>query len=117
MQGSRPAGGTSAAVTSSSSHLVSQPTPPGSLGGVSPGHWTSVEYNSCRMKGAFIPNPSPYDLSASTQSQTPGMVGEGREQTESDPRVGGSMDTINDKQVLWNSFVHYMCCNIDLWIF
>ncbi|KAL9348324.1 hypothetical protein Peur_059690 [Populus x canadensis] len=99
-QGSRPAGGTSAAVTSSSSHLVSQPTPPGSLRGVSPGHRTSVEYNSCRMKGVFIPNPSPYDLSASTQSQTPGMVGEGREQTESDPRVGGSMDTINDKQIV-----------------
>ncbi|KAJ6344159.1 hypothetical protein OIU76_005809 [Salix suchowensis] len=100
-QGSRPAGGTSAAVTSSSSHLVSQPTtPPGSIRGVSPGHRTPVEYNSCRMKGVFIPNPSPYDQSASTQSQTPGMVGEGREQTESDPRVGGSMDTINDKQIV-----------------
>ncbi|KAG6748104.1 hypothetical protein POTOM_048005 [Populus tomentosa] len=99
-QGSRPAGGTSAAITSSSSHLVSQLTPPGSLRGVSPGHRTSVDYNSCRMKGVFIPNPSPYDLSASTQSQTPGMVGEGREQTESDPRDGGSMNTINDKQIV-----------------
>ncbi|KAJ6972322.1 hypothetical protein NC653_032791 [Populus alba x Populus x berolinensis] len=99
-QGSRPAGGPSAAITSSSSHLVSQLTPPGSLGGVSPGHQTSVEYNSCCMKGVFIPNPSPYDLSASTQSQTPGMVGEGREQTESGPRDGGSMNTINDKQIV-----------------
>ncbi|XP_011023342.1 PREDICTED: beta-amylase 7 isoform X1 [Populus euphratica] len=99
-QGSRPAGGTSAAVTSSSSHLVSQQTPPASLRGVSPGYQTSVEYNTCRMKGVFMPNPSPYDLSASTQPQIPAVVGEGGEQTESSLHIGGSMDIINDKQII-----------------
>jgi beta-amylase len=108
-QGSRPAGGTSAAVTSSSSHLVSQQTPPASLRGVSPGYQTSVEYSTCSMKGVFMPNPSPYDLSASTQPQIPAVVGEGGEQTESNLHIGGSMDIINDKQVLWNSFVLYLC--------
>ncbi|KAJ6334867.1 hypothetical protein OIU78_011671 [Salix suchowensis] len=96
-QGSRPVGGTSAAVTSSS-YLVSQQTPPASLRGVSPGYQTSVEYNTCRMRGVFMPNPSPYNLSANTQSQIP-AVGEGGEQTESDLHIGGSMDTINDKQI------------------
>lgn len=99
MQGSRPVGGPSAVATSSSSHQVSQQTPSASLRGVSPGYRTSVEYNSCRMKGVFVPTPSPYDLSTSTQSQTSAMVGEGGEQTESHPLIGGSMDNINDKQV------------------
>ncbi|CAK7348892.1 unnamed protein product [Dovyalis caffra] len=99
-QGSRPVGGTSSAVTPTSSHLVSQQTPPASLRGVSSGHRTLVEYTSCHMKGVYRPNPSPYDLSASTQPQTPAMVREGGEQTESNPHIGGSMDTINDKQVV-----------------
>lgn len=99
-QGSRPVGGTSAAMNSSSSHLVSQQnTPPASLRGVSPGYQTSVEYNSCRMKGVFTPTPSPYDVSAGVQPQTPGMVGEGK-QTLPHSLVGGPMDSINNKQVL-----------------
>ncbi|KDP28631.1 hypothetical protein JCGZ_14402 [Jatropha curcas] len=99
-QGSRPVTGTSAAATTSSSHLVSQQTPSTSLRGVSPGYRTSVEYNSSRLKGVFMPTPSPFDLPTSTQSQTSAMMGDGVEQTESHPLIGGSLDTINDKQVV-----------------
>ncbi|KAJ9171374.1 hypothetical protein P3X46_014757 [Hevea brasiliensis] len=99
-QNSRPVGGTSAAATSSSTHLVSQQTPSASLRGISPGCRTSVDYNSCRLKGVFMPTPSPYDLSTSTQSQNSAMMGDGGEQTESHPLIGGSLDTVNDKQVV-----------------
>ncbi|GLT60656.1 hypothetical protein SLA2020_334130 [Shorea laevis] len=99
-QGSRPVGGTSTGLTSSSSHLVSPQTPPASVRGVSSGYRASVEYNSCRMKGVFMPTPSPYDLSSSARSQTSGMVGDGGEQTESHPLIGGSMEIVNDKQIV-----------------
>ena len=97
LQGSRPAGGTSAGMTSSSSQMVSQQTPT-SLRGVSSGYRTSVEYNACSMKGVFMPTP-PYDLSSSARSQNSGMVGDGGEQTESLPLIAGSMEAVNDKQV------------------
>ncbi|OMP00400.1 Glycoside hydrolase, family 14B, plant [Corchorus olitorius] len=99
-QGSRPAGGTSAGMTSSSSQMVSQQTPPSSLRGISSGYRTSVEYNACRMKGVFMPTPSPYDLSSSARSQSPGMVGDGGEQTDSLPLIAGSMEVVNDKQIM-----------------
>ncbi|XVE77136.1 hypothetical protein DITRI_Ditri13aG0037600 [Diplodiscus trichospermus] len=99
-QGSRPAGGTSAGMTSSSSQMVSQQTPPPSLQGVSSGYRTSVEYNACRMKGVFMPTPLPYDLSSNAHSRSPGMVGDGGEQTENLPLIAGSMEAVNDKQII-----------------
>ncbi|KAK9273427.1 hypothetical protein L1049_018237 [Liquidambar formosana] len=100
-QGSRPAGGASTTVvTSSSSHMVSQQTPAASLRGVSPGHRSSVEYNTSRVKGVFMPSSSPYDLSSGAQSQTSAMMGDRGEQTENHPLIGASMDTVNDKQVV-----------------
>ncbi|XWS32187.1 hypothetical protein CRYUN_Cryun23aG0139100 [Craigia yunnanensis] len=99
-QGSRPAGGTSAGMTSSSSQMVSQQAPPTSLPGASSGYCTSAEYNACHMKGVFMPTPSPYDLSSSARSQSSGMVGDGGEQTESLPLIAGSMEVINDKQII-----------------
>ncbi|KAJ4826390.1 Beta-amylase 7 [Turnera subulata] len=98
-QGPKPVGGSSQVVTSSSSQLVTQQASHTSLRGISPGYRTSVDYNSSRMKGVFVPNPSPYDLST-TASQTSGMVGELGEQTESHPRIGGSMDAFTDKQIV-----------------
>ncbi|KAI9182174.1 hypothetical protein LWI28_022777 [Acer negundo] len=99
-QGSRPAAGTSAMVTSSSSLMVPQQTPPPALRGVSPGYCSSVEYNTCQMKGVFIPTPSPYDISPSAPSQTSALVGDGVKQTESHLLIGGPMDTVNDKQIV-----------------
>ncbi|XP_022757316.1 beta-amylase 7 isoform X3 [Durio zibethinus] len=98
--GSRPTGGNSAGMTSSSSQMVSQQTPPTSLQGVSSGYRTSVEYNASRMKGVFMPSSSPYDLSSSARSQSSGMVGDGGEQIESLPFISGSMEAINDKQLI-----------------
>ncbi|KAL5859754.1 hypothetical protein ACOSQ4_001050 [Xanthoceras sorbifolium] len=99
-QGSRPAAGTSAMVTSSSSLMVSQQAPTPSLRGVSPGYQSSVEYNTCRVKGVFMPTASPYDLSSSAPSQTSALVGDGVEQRESHSLIGGPMNTINDKQIV-----------------
>ncbi|XVF33333.1 hypothetical protein REPUB_Repub17cG0159400 [Reevesia pubescens] len=99
-QGSRPAGATSAGMTSSSSQMVSQQTPSTTLRGVSSGFPTSVEYNACRMKGVFMPTPSPYDLSSSAHSQSSGMVGDGAEQTEGLPLIAGSLEAINEKQII-----------------
>ena len=81
--------------------MVSQQTPPTSLQGVFSGYHTSAEFNACRMKGVFMPtpSPSPYDLSSSARSQSSSMVGDGGEQTESLPLVADSMEVINDKQV------------------
>lgn len=86
-------------VTSSSSHMVSQQTPSTSLRGVSSGYRSSVEYNTCQMKGVFMPTPSPYDLSPIAQSQ-PSLVEDGREQTEIQSHVGGPVDAVSDKQVI-----------------
>ncbi|KAH1080929.1 hypothetical protein J1N35_020690 [Gossypium stocksii] len=99
-QGSRPAGDSSAGLTSSSSQMLSQQAPPTSLQGVSSGYCASVEYNACHMKGVFMPTPAPYDLSSSGHSQSSGMVGNGGEQTESLPLIAGSMEVINDKQII-----------------
>ncbi|KAG8653577.1 beta-amylase 7 isoform X3 [Manihot esculenta] len=99
-QNPRPLGGTSAGAISSSTHLVSQQTPSASLRGVSPGYRPSVEYNSSRLKGVFVPAPSPYDLPTSTQSQNSAMMGDGGEQTESHPLISGSLDNVNDKQIV-----------------
>ncbi|KAJ8900480.1 hypothetical protein K2173_025257 [Erythroxylum novogranatense] len=96
-QGSRPAVGTSAGVTSSSQQQ--QQNPPASLRGVSPGFRTSLDYNSCRMKGVFIPTPT-YDLSTNSHSQTPAMIGDAGEQLEGHPVVEGSVDIISDKHVV-----------------
>ncbi|KAM7275703.1 hypothetical protein ACFE04_017569 [Oxalis oulophora] len=100
-QNSRPVGGaTVTAVASPSSHLASQQNPSPSIVGVSSGCRNSVDYNnSCRMKGVFVPTPSPYDLSPSAGSQTSGMLRDG-EQTQSHPLIASALDTANDKQIV-----------------
>jgi beta-amylase len=91
-----PAGGNSAVVTSSSS----QQPPSVSLKGVASDYGSPLEYNACPMKGVFVPapSPSPYDLSSSSRSQA-SMVGDGEAQRDNPPVVGGSIGTINEKQV------------------
>lgn len=96
-QGQMPAGGNSAVVTSSSSHVPSQQPPSVSLKGVASGYGSPLEYNACPMKDVFIPSPSPYDLSSTSRSQT-SMVGDGEAQRDNPPLIGGSIDTINEKQ-------------------
>ncbi|KAJ9681479.1 hypothetical protein PVL29_020378 [Vitis rotundifolia] len=97
----RPAGGTSTAVvTSSSSHLVQQQTPPTSLRGVSSCYRSSVEYNASRMKGVFVPASSPYDVSPSSRSHSAVVMGDRGGQAENHPLIGGSMDAVDDKQVV-----------------
>lgn len=94
-----PAGGNSAVVTSSSSHVPSQQPPPVSLKGVASGYGSPLEYNACPMKDVFIPSSSPYDLSSSSRSKT-SMLGDGGEaQRDNFPMIGGSIDSINEKQV------------------
>lgn len=48
-----------------------------------------------------MPAPSPYDLSSSSRSQTT-MIGDGELQKDNQPLIGGSMDTVNEKQVSGN---------------
>lgn len=92
LQGPRPAVVNSTAVTSSSSQMVSQPTPM-SLKGVTSGYQSSVEHNACHIKSVFMPGSSPYDLPSIS-------TGDGGDQTESHPLIGDSMDNVGDKQVL-----------------
>lgn len=97
-QGQMPAGGNSAVVTSSSSHVPSQQPPSVSLKGVASGYGSPLDYNACPMKDVFIPSPSPYDLSSTSRSQT-SMVGDGEAQRDNPPLIDGSIDTINEKQI------------------
>ncbi|KAI4355063.1 hypothetical protein L6164_003876 [Bauhinia variegata] len=99
-QGQRPAGGTSAVVTSSSSHMASLQTPPTSLRGVTSGYRSSSEYSAGRMKGVFIPGSSPYDLSSGSRSQTSSIMRDGREQREDHHLISGSMDSVDEKQMV-----------------
>ncbi|XP_057463367.1 beta-amylase 7-like [Actinidia eriantha] len=100
-QGIRPAGGTSSApLTSASSHVPMQQNPSASLRGICSGNKSSVEYNACRMKGVFVPTLSPYDVSSSSRSQTEAMVVAGGEGAENYPLIGGSMDTVDNRQVI-----------------
>ncbi|XP_057435636.1 beta-amylase 7 isoform X2 [Lotus japonicus] len=96
-QGQRPDGGNSAPVTSSS-QVPSQQTPSASLRGVASGYGSPLEYNACQMKGVFMPAPSPYDLSSSSRSQT-SIVGDGETQRDNIPGIGGSMNSVDEKQI------------------
>ncbi|XP_059651413.1 beta-amylase 7-like [Cornus florida] len=100
-QGARPTGGMSTAVvTSSSSHMPLQQTAPASLRGTASGYQSSVDYNAGCMKGVIVPTSSPYDVSSSARSQASVMVGDEGEGTENHPLVGGSMGTVDSKQVV-----------------
>lgn len=99
VKGTRPAGGASAtALTSTSSHVPVQQTPPASSRGICSGYKSSMDYPSCDMKGAYVHTSSPYDGSSSSQSQTAAMVGTGAA-AENHPLIGSSMDDVDDKQV------------------
>ncbi|GFY92564.1 beta-amylase 7 [Actinidia rufa] len=100
-QGTRPAGGTSATpLTSASSHVPMQQNPSASLRGICSGNKSSVEYNACHMKGVFVPTSSPYDVSSSSRSQTAVMVAAGGEGAQNYPLIAGSMDTVDNRQVV-----------------
>ncbi|XP_059634168.1 beta-amylase 7-like isoform X2 [Cornus florida] len=97
-QDTRTTGGMSTTVvTSSSSHMSLEQPPPASMKGISSGHQSFVEYNAS-MKSVFVPTSSPYDVSSSARSQTSGFLGD--EGIENHPLVGGSMDTVDNKQVV-----------------
>ena len=93
--------------TSSSSQMVQQQTPPASLRAVATGYQSSLEFNESRMRGVYMPSSSPYDISTIAQSQTSTMAGDGGEQTESHPLIGGSINAIDDKQVVQLIFAGY----------
>lgn len=98
-QGTGTAGGTpTTMVTSSSSHIPTQHTPPGSLTGVPSGFQNTDDQSACQMKSVFVPTSSPYDSSSTARSQTSAMVADGLD-TQNDPFLVGSVDSI-DKQVV-----------------
>lgn len=80
--------------------MPSQHPPSVSLKGAASGNRSPLEYNACPMKDVYIPSPSPslYDLSSSSRSQT-SMIRDGKVQRDNPPVIGGSIDTINEKQV------------------
>ncbi|KAE9621227.1 hypothetical protein Lal_00028222 [Lupinus albus] len=90
-QGQRPTAGNSTTITSSSSHGPSQQTPSTSLGGVASGYRSSTKYNTCQMKGVFIPARS---------LDNPSMAGDGEEQRENRPLIGCSMHNVDAKQIV-----------------
>ncbi|KAL2330310.1 hypothetical protein Fmac_017891 [Flemingia macrophylla] len=97
-QGQKPVGGNSTIVTSSSSHVASQQTPSASVRGVASGYRSPLEYNACQTKSVFMPNPSPYDISSSSRSQT--SMGDGEAQRDNLPLIGGSIDNVDEKQIV-----------------
>ncbi|KAL6981959.1 Beta-amylase 7 [Sarracenia purpurea var. burkii] len=102
-QGIKPAGGASTtALTSTSSHVPMQQSPPASMIGICSGYKSSTEYNACGMKGVFVPSSSPYDVSSSSRSHSGAMVGAGGEGAENHPLIGGSVsvDAVDNKQVI-----------------
>ncbi|PSS24299.1 Beta-amylase [Actinidia chinensis var. chinensis] len=100
-QGTRPAGGTSATpLTSASSHVPMQQNPSASLRGICSGNKSSAENNACHMKGVFVPTSSPYDVSSSSRSQMAAMVAAGGEGAQNYPLIAGSMDTVDNRQVV-----------------
>lgn len=71
-----------------------------------------MDYNSSRMKGVFTPSSCPYDLSSSARSQTSVIIGDGGEQIENRPIIGGSVLTGDGKQVMINNLfgiLGYLC--------
>lgn len=98
-QGTGTAGGTpTTMVTSSSSHIPTQHTPPGSLKDVPSGFQNTDDQSACQMKSVFVPTSSPYDSSSTARSHTSAMVADGLD-TQNDPFLVGSVDSI-DKQVV-----------------
>ncbi|XP_027162038.1 beta-amylase 7-like isoform X1 [Coffea eugenioides] len=98
-QGARPVGGTcSTVVTSSSSHIPAQQTPPISLRGISSPYQNTVDYNACQMKSVFVPTSSPYDESSSIRTNSSPLLGDGGD-VHNDPLLGGSIDSLDNKQV------------------
>ncbi|XP_022156129.1 beta-amylase 7-like isoform X2 [Momordica charantia] len=100
-QAIKPAGGGSTAPTSSSSHMVSQQTPPTSIrGGVTCGFRSLAEYNSCRMKGVFMPNSPPYDASSNARCQNSSLMGDAGEQSVGHPLINSSVDAVDGMQMV-----------------
>lgn len=58
---------------------------------VSLGFQSSVDFNSCGLKGCFVPS--------SARSRAWAMEREREERTEDYPLVGDSVDAVDDKQV------------------
>lgn len=79
--------------------MPAEHTSPTSLGGISPGYRSAVDYNSGNLKGAFVPTSSPYDVSSGTRSQTSAMIGDGGE-LPNDPLLVGSIDSVDNIQVI-----------------
>lgn len=94
-QGSRPLGDPSTPAAMPSSQILPQQTQSASLKDVCPGYQNSVEYNTCQMKGVFVPTASPYDVSSSSQS-----LGSRGERIDNHPLISSSVDTICNKQVV-----------------
>ncbi|CAN0884095.1 Beta-amylase 7 [Linum grandiflorum] len=91
-QGSRSVESLSVAATQTTSHQTTQQAPSSSsLGRISPGYQTSMDYDSGQLKSVFVPTPPPYDLSA-------GNIGD-VDQAGIIPLVVGPVVTINDKQI------------------
>ncbi|XP_010670445.2 beta-amylase 2, chloroplastic isoform X2 [Beta vulgaris subsp. vulgaris] len=102
-QGSRPSGNPSvpAAMSSpASSQMVPQQTQSATFKGVCPGYQNSVEYNTCQIKGVFVPTASPYDVSSSSHSHASSTVGSRGEGTDNHPLIGSSVDAMGNKQVV-----------------
>lgn len=98
VQGSKPAAGTSAPVSSPSSQMVAQQMPC-PVRPVSPGYQPSTDHDASRAKGVFMPTPPTYDLPSSARSNNSGMIGDVREPMEGHLFNGGSLSALDDKQV------------------
>lgn len=58
---------------------------------------------------------SPYDLSSSTRSHSSPLVGDGGEPAENHPLIGGSVNSVDDKQVLGLSCLEVIWFEISLY--
>ncbi|KAL3615654.1 Beta-amylase 7 [Castilleja foliolosa] len=95
------AGAPNTALPPSSSHVPAQQhSSPTSLRGVSPVYMNTVDYNTTHTKGVFMPTSSPYDGSSGARAQTSAMVGDGAVDIQNDPLLGGSIDSIDNRQVV-----------------
>ncbi|GMH00520.1 hypothetical protein Nepgr_002359 [Nepenthes gracilis] len=99
-QGTKPSGDAITSVAASSSNNMPQQTPSTSLGGISSGYQGTVEYNTCQLRNVFVPSSSHYDLSSAARSHRSSIVGDRGEGTDNHPLIGGSIDTVDNNQVV-----------------
>ncbi|GAB2217357.1 hypothetical protein Droror1_Dr00000532 [Drosera rotundifolia] len=99
-QGAKPSTGVSSSAAASSSDIIPQQTPSGSLQVFSSSYQSIEDQNSWDLKSVLMHTSAACDLSSASRSLASAIMGDEGRKNESYPLICGSNDAVDNKQVL-----------------